>query len=98
MDRRHLFRVDAQLGAETVGTGAGEVGEQPGLVVDVGRDAGHRRRQARRARGQRQAAGGVVQAEVAQGRISRQVEVEREVDGAEDQPARRLRMRPAPRR
>ena len=63
MDRRDLLRVDAQLGAEAVGAGARQVGEQQRFVVDGGRHAGHRRGNAGGARGEREAARGVVQAD-----------------------------------
>jgi hypothetical protein len=83
VDRRHLARVDAQLGAESVATRPSQVGQQALFVIDLRRDSRHWRRQAGDTRGDRKDAGGMQEAICAVGDI--RVEVERVVECAKDQ-------------
>ena len=79
-----LARVDAQLGAEAVPARPRQVGQQPGLVVELGGDAGDRRGQPGDAGGDGQPARRVAQP--VRRLLDVQVEVQREVQRAENQP------------
>ena len=86
VDRLHLARVDAQLGAEAKPSRIGKVRQQACLVVELRRDACDRCRQAGQARSDRDAAGCIAKA----GGVRRDlhVEVEREIERAEHQALR----------
>ena len=81
VDGRDLLGVYAQLGAEAVAACAGQVGEQGRFVVQRRADTGHGCCDACGARDQGQVRVPVVQRQ----RLGAQVEIERVVDGAEDQ-------------
>jgi hypothetical protein len=84
VDRRDLGGVDAQLRAEAVPTGPGEVRDQAGLVAELGCDPADRRGDPRASGGHSQSACGVGQP--VGGVLDLEVEVERVVQGAEDEP------------
>ena len=83
MQGRDLARVDAQLGAKAMVARPCKIGQQAPLVIELGRDAGDRRREARDTRCDGEHAGGMRQALGAVGDV--QVEVERVVERAEDE-------------